>query len=617
MSNELPEKPSRDTLINMLRTTTVTRSQLQDMRNKYGLTAEWAAFNAAQREAKDRTENFAALGRLYNEANSLMTKATAALTELAQTIAATRVLEEVKPGWIDEEFLALFPEEYRRSIAKLNLAPRPNLLDANDRGRMQRAAGQMKEGSYSEQFMRAANLLYPLYSGERHNGYHGTEYSLTMAQSETVANEACNAWRSGETGHRFYVRDYTAVVHEDYVEIGCQNLSKAEVTRVAALMGWGGFEKQEGPEIYPSHLPLKDGQRYTLRDGRVATVKVSNGFGNVTVDEKEVGVVYADTGTSNKIGAEAPFDVVGPEPKQEVSTPLFPLKEGQRVLTRAGRELTVGTVDISVSTGRPRAALLDGVRVIVRVYADDGMRYSSKEENPLDVVALVEPKLEFPLKAGLRVRQRDGSIAYTVPGYSSDVVGLSREPGGTAIAYRFTSDGRGNHAPGNDTPQDIVALAPEETETETTGELILPVQVGQRVRLRNGEERTVVLAEDGGLVSYRRDDGTVQNRMVYTRNGSGYGDVESPLTAPESRRNEMDIVATITHPFPIETGDTVRYRNGQTHTVSRVDSGGVAWMDDEHAVWVRNGLSGADTAPPNDRDVTFILTRRVEQPVAA
>jgi hypothetical protein len=392
----------------------------------------------------------------------------------------------------------------------------------------------------------------------------------------------------------------------------------AEVTRVAALMGWGGFEKQQGPKLH--YLPLENGQ-YTLRDGRVATAEVKDGFATLSVGNTKVGVVFAESGRGSGT-VESPYDVVG------VVDPngLFPLKEGQKVRARGGRELTVAELEVHASSGRMRAALRDERgTLIVRVYTDNGMRYSSGEQNPLDIVALVEPedpnKLEFPLKPDLRVRLRNGDIAWTVPGYSSDVIGVAHEKGGSYFTNRFINDGRGNHLPAPDHPQDIVALAPEE-ETQSTDQLILPVQVGQRVRLRSGDERTVVRVEEGdnGLVSYRSDEGTVQNNMVYAKSGSGYTQPESAATAESRFQHRNDIVATISHPFPLQTGDTVRLRSGRTDTIGRTEGTGrsqVHWSTEGgRAWWTRNGKTGADNVEGQD-DVMFIETRRVEEPVAA
>lgn len=621
MSNELPETISRRNLIALLRDSSdLTTTRVRAIRDKYGLTVDVPELVAAATTHKQVLEERNVLYRLYTESSTKVSTAEAELRALAEKVASTRVVEELKPGWIDQDFLDKFTDErVKRAVAKLNQTPTPELFQYNDRDLLLSAGRYLKDEAYDESvYVRVHNLLYPTYNGARHNGFHGQEYSLGLDNSQRLGDEACRAWRAGDIGYTFGVRDYTAIVRENHVEIGCQTISKDEITRVAALMGWGGFTKQEGPELYPSFLPIEVGKSYVSRDGQTVTVKVVPNVRDIVtvVDEKgtELGMVFTNTGRSNgEGGTDRDFDITA---AYEESTPteLFPLQDGVEVVLRDGRKAVTAP---SHSDNEIVRLVVDDKEICSKWRENGrtwkkGTDWGNRESND-DVVAFAPPPL-FPLVNGMHVRLRDGREGWVFDSANGPTLARIRKAN-DELADRITTVSRatGKRYTGErESNQDVVAFfdAPvvEEAKAEEP-KLILPLEVGQRVRLRNGEERTICAIGEGTrpTASYQRDDGTRQNSMVYASSGSGW-------IEPEGREHDNDVVETISHPFPLQVGDRVRYRNGNEAQVSSIDPGhrGVAWLDGKnHAVWVDNGKAGAETVnSPND--VVFILKRELE-----
>jgi hypothetical protein len=103
----------------------------------------------------------------------------------------------------------------------------------------------------SELELRRANILVPVAGGVA-----GSEYVMDLDEARKVADFAVNGWRKEQYGA--YSDDYVQVrgderyrvaLQDRYVSIGCQRIAQVEVTRIAALFGWGGLTKQEGPKL--------------------------------------------------------------------------------------------------------------------------------------------------------------------------------------------------------------------------------------------------------------------------------------------------------------------------------------------------------------------------------
>lgn len=98
--------------------------------------------------------------------------------------------------------------------------------------------------------VRQGNILVP-YEG----GIAGQSYTLTLKEAQRVADFAVKCWREERYSRPDFSVDVpregssSLAVSEDRIAIGCQGIARAEVLRIAALFGWGGLTKQEGPKL--------------------------------------------------------------------------------------------------------------------------------------------------------------------------------------------------------------------------------------------------------------------------------------------------------------------------------------------------------------------------------
>lgn len=609
MSNQLPDQISRRNLITMLRDTdALSVTQLRAIRDKYNLRIDVPAHNAAVAAAKNAMDERNVLYRLYNESAAKITATSQELLKLAEAAADTRVMEELKPGWITQEFIDKFNnDELKAILPKLNLPPERSLFSPRELDVLYAAPNYLRDGYTQEDYSRAQNLLVPAYNGDRHNGFRGREYSLGIEASQRLGNLACRAWRSGDIGSYFEVREYTAHVREDFVEIGCQTISKAEITRVAALMGWADFEKQTGPEIRPKHLPLEVGKTYVARNGDKVTVKTVPSATTVLSvldgEGRELGMVFTATGrSSGEGGPDREFDIVGVH-EDVTREDLFPLKEGSKVRLRDGSVAYVGPGWSNETVGvyaepvekRGEGTLL---RDVWRVNGCGHKIMSPDRELPTDVVGWPL----FPLEDGMHVVTRNGTEAWVFPGNRPERARLRRSnsPSAGLIAAVNRSDGRRYDETEN--AFDVVKLFEEDNSP-----VKLPLEHGQRVRLRDGREGTVfITSPDTGTAGIAFDDGTRTNTSeVYTSSGRPFSD---------GRESENDVVETLSHPFPLQKDDVVRLRDGAEVTIREVSVGGRATAQfydgkgDNIYVWAENGCGGAQTNQ-YPYDVMTILKR--------
>ena len=407
MSNELPKNPSRSALTTMLHE--ADDDTLRRIVAEYNLPRELADLGTTR---KQRNEEQLVLARVYTQASREASQLNAQFQdEVLKALADYHT--ELTPGWIDEYFLSRLPnltDACRTALLKLNQLQE---LTREDRNALESVYnyspdrnGNGIDGHVDQQVALAVtNLINPRYVNGRLSGFRGFNYRLNLEESKRVAEAACARWR-GESDER-RIRDIygdgdynTGTIEEDYVSIGCQILTRREVTRVAALMGWGGFRKQhydfdkrevvydeeEAPTASPVRLPLETGDRVVQRNGKSALVEEYGASASVSSlrrdEDGSVSYVFRDSGTVYR-DREDPRDVVETVERAAV----FPVRDGDRVRLRSGNE----GVAVSSGGGTPDIARIndDSGTYLGSVFRDSGKPNRVGEHNN-DVVATLE-----------------------------------------------------------------------------------------------------------------------------------------------------------------------------------------------------------------------------------
>ena len=406
MSNELPKNPSRSALTTMLHE--ADDDTLRQIVTEYNLPRELADLGTTR---KQRNEEQLVLARVYTQASREASQLNAQFREeVLKALADYRT--ELTPGWIDEYFLSRLPElpdGSRAALLKLNQLQE---LTREDRSALEVVYNYSPDrngpginGHVDQQVaLMVTNLIQPRYVNGRVSGFRGFTYRLSLEESKRVAEAACAYWR-GESEERL-IRDIygdgeynTGTIEDDYVSIGCQILTRREVSRVAALMGWGGFRKQhydfdkrevvydeeETSTSSPVRLPLENGDRVVQRNGKSALVEdYDRSSSNIAILRRDEGVdyVFRDSGTVYR-NEEDPRDVVETVERAAV----FPVRDGDRVRLRSGNE----GVAAPTGGGTPDIARIndDSGTYLGSVFRDSGKPNRVGEHNN-DVVATLE-----------------------------------------------------------------------------------------------------------------------------------------------------------------------------------------------------------------------------------
>lgn len=216
-------------------------------------------------------------------------------------------------------------------------------------------------------------------------------------------------------------------------------------------------------------------------------------------------------------------------------------------------------------------------------------------ECPQDVVAdAEEPKNEpkkkpkpkqplFPLKKGMRVKLRDGRVATvtSVEGGGGAAYLDSKSPdaiGPDCVFANGAHAGKGNGA-GIEKSFDVMGFADEEEAEEMR--LELPIQIGQRVELKDGRRGVTVECQGKHPTHFgvKLDDtskGDCTGCHAYRKSGM----TMSGVRKPSSSLGHSDVMYNVNVPeeapkltLPLTVGQKVILRDGRKATVTAFDHG--------------------------------------------
>lgn len=214
-------------------------------------------------EAEPATAARLAAEKALSDAESALSEAQAA-ERAALTACAASYTPKLEVGWMDAGILERFDTTYAKERAGY-LSGERSLEDLLSKMNKHVVMGYDERRVINEFYTayrnteqdhhRYANWLFLNGAGDEITGVAGRTYEFSLRQAKALVDWACGYWKEEHTKSSrrvtYHGERHEAVIDEERIQIGCQTLARAEITRIAALMGWGGLPKQEGPDVQP------------------------------------------------------------------------------------------------------------------------------------------------------------------------------------------------------------------------------------------------------------------------------------------------------------------------------------------------------------------------------
>lgn len=588
MAYTLNDRPTAREIRDVLRYN-AEPNEYQEIFDKLGL-GDASALIVAHKERLEKAQEATTLRAIYQRANAESAVANEKFQTMTREISNAYkppLLELPAVRWVDEEFFSHFvnmPEGYRTSLLKLNDPNTP--LTGVDHQNIRAARSFFRYDDVAMEYMldNPVRHVHGTSGALRH--FANNEYTLYPDDAQKLCEVAVAYWQGQPLPGIITVRDYDyeLVGYDNYIAVGCQNISRLDILRVAAAMGWAGYEKQTAPQ---QATEQSVGQR---PDG-------------ITID------FWLD---------EKLLEYINPDARERVAALFTKLNAGGSVTTEE-RQLIEGIhVHTPLQYNRsPGEQEHIWSRLINLAYKRGsrwaGMAYSMNETTAQAVAEMVVKALQTG--SG---RER---IGVSHPDASEAIFTTSSDHGvGVIMGCQFIAveevlrvaalEGWGGFV--KQVGPAVVYKQPEAAPERP--KLELPLQLGDKVLCRDGKERTVDHFGGGNDVLYL-DDGS----CVFTENGQ-----VTRSTSTRSRDYDYEAVETVSRKsdpqFPLQVGDTVKLRNGGVSEVSKIDSSNVAWYNDpsnsyvQAACWANSGFSGnTNGSNPMGTDVVRILSRPSEE----